>query len=216
MADQNNPRIFEYEMGPKTLLVFQNYRVVYPWLFKPWINQDDENKGYRCTLIVPKTDKKNLEVLWGHFDAHTQAEHDLPVNQCKTCIFDGDDTTYSQEPWRRGAWLVKLVSNKYRPVVRDPGGIEMTKPDERYCYAGSYVQAIGSIWSIDPTDGKPYVGLNFSAIQHMSDAENLSPGMRISNADIDAAFGMKSKESPAWPRRTQGKQDDAFEDDYPF
>lgn len=157
----------------------KNVRLSFPSLYERSKMANDDGPGkYEATFLLPKSDKKQFQMLTKIIEA-TIAESGIKVPKDKRCVKDGDDVEYDGY---EGCWSIK-ASSKKRPQTFDRDLTPLDSEDEKF-YPGCYVNASLSLWVQDNQYGKR-LNCNLYGVQFAKDGEEFGDTVDVSE-DFEA------------------------------
>jgi len=160
-----------------------NVRLSFPSLFATSSFGGEDTGKYEATFILDKEDHEDLikKIQAGIKVVIKETLKGKSPGEDRLCLKDGDE---SEREELRGCYSIK-ASSKKRPMVIDRDKTPLTFEDERP-YAGSYVNAIISLWGQSNSWGKR-VNANLDGVQFCAHGEPFgAPGIE---ADAFDAFG---------------------------
>lgn len=214
------------ELHNEENLLFNGIRILYPnlWRMGEW---KDEPSGYDAVLLLPKDYEDGVKYLQWYI-AEIAKANDIKLRKGITCVRDADDEGKTEPPYG-GHFLIRVRNKKYPPRIFDPDMAELLNETDQFCYSGSYCNVLTSGWGMTgEKHGKPYVGLNLRAIQHIADGERIG-GSMASDGEVASAFGADPKKpnlgnmpASSGPTRISGDNSQEsshygdWDDDIPF
>lgn len=154
--------------------------------------EDDGEKKYNVSLLIPKKDKKTVQAIEDAIEAERKllleklGVSKLPKHAKIAELRDGDED-YPEDSTMEGMWYIR-VSSKTKPgvVEKDPDTgkvIEIIQPDE--FYSGCYGKASLNAYFYAP-DKKPYLGvsLGLNNVMKTRDGDHLGGGRASAEQDF--------------------------------
>ena len=152
-------------------------RFSYVHVFEPTAMDDNQQKKFSVSLLIPKKDKKGIAKLEAAIDAALQEGIDklwkgkkpaklmMPMN-------DGDDEKGDSNPEYRGMFYINAKCIR-KPSIFDENLEEIIDPDE--FYSGCYGKASVTFYAYDK-NGNKGVACGLNGVQKLKDGENLGGG----------------------------------------
>lgn len=138
----------------------------YLHLFKPWAQNEDQEKKYSGRFLIDKKEfAAELKVLQAHFAKLQQDAFKGKIPADKLCIRDGDLTGKSED---EGCFYLQ-ASEKTRPSVVNKDRSPVTEEDD-IVYSGCYVNVLVRFWVQNNKYGKR-INANLLAVQFVRDGE---------------------------------------------
>lgn len=189
--------IFNQDQGT---IQIKDVRLSYPHLFKPWAQNDDQDKKYSARFLLPReTHGAEIKAIQQYLTKMMSEKFKARIPLDKLFMRDGDATG---KPEDEGCWYIS-ASDSIRPQVVGKKREPLTEEDD-VVYAGCYVNVLIRPWAQDNKYGKR-INANLVAVQFVRDGE------RFGNARPDINEHFEAEEGGA------GGGDDGFgDDDIPF
>ena len=175
-----------------TKVITGEVRFSYANVWVPTSFEDDQDKKYNVSLLIPKKDKKTVAAIEEAIETETQllleklGVKKLPKHAKIAELRDGDEE-YPGDETMEGMWFIR-VSSKTKPgvVEKDPETgkvVEIIQPDE--FYSGCYGKASLNSYYYAP-DKKPFLGvaLGLNNVMKTKDGEHLGGGRASAEEDF--------------------------------
>lgn len=203
-------------MDNPTQMRLGKVRFSFPFIFKPDVNKVTGKEKYRVTVIIPKTDKKQLAAIKKCIDAAIEegisgkgakskwggkrpGKIDMPIH-------DGDKPSKSSgEPPRdetKGSYYMTISSDD-QPEVMDKFKNFLTSDKEFYSGCYGYAQVSFSPYN----KGSNGVGCYVDSLLKTEEGDRLAGGVKKSAED---AFNDLFEEGDAFDSNDNGTDDDPF------
>ena len=172
---------------PSTKVVTGKVRLSYAHLFTPTAIDENSEKKYNVSLIIPKSDKVTLAAINAAVDA-AKIENvskwggKVPAN-LRTPLRDGD-IDRADDPAYAGCYFIN-ASSKRKPAVVDINKQEILDPAE--VYSGCYGRAVLNFFGY-ATAGNKGIGCGLNAIQKVADGEPLGAVSSVDDFDDASDF----------------------------
>lgn len=167
-----------------TKVITGKVRFSYAYVHTPTSFQEDGDKKYNVSLLIPKKDKKTIKSIEDAIEAETEALKQilgvkvLPKNAKVAELRDGDEE-YPEDEIMEGMYFLR-ASSKTKPgiVVKNPdtGKIEDIMSEDEF-YSGCYGRASINVYAYGSKD-KPYKGVAFGLnnVMKTEEGEHLGGG----------------------------------------
>ena len=162
-----------------------NVRLSFPHVFEK-AEYDGKPTKFEATLLIPKDDEAQLELIRSHAKAALKEKFGTPdkipkgiTKGVRFCLRDGDDVEYDGYS---GCMSFK-AANGNRPRTMDRKK-EPIGPESGLLYAGCYVDAIVEIWVQNNKYGSR-INANLMALRHREDGEAFGAGGIPNDVDDD-------------------------------
>ena len=161
----------------KTRITTGKVRFSYVHVFEPTAMDDNQQKKYSVSLLIPKKDKSGIAKIEAAIEAALQQGIEkiwkgkkpsklmMPLN-------DGDDEKGESNPEYRGQLYINAKCIR-KPNVFDADREEIIDPDE--FYSGCYGRASITFYAYDK-NGNKGVACGLNGVQKLEDGESLSGG----------------------------------------
>lgn len=190
--------IFNQEQGT---IQIKDVRLSYPHLFKPWAQNDDQDKKYSARFLLPReTHGAEIKAIQQFLTKMMSEKFKARIPLDKLFMRDGDATG---KPEDEGRWYIS-ASDSIRPQVVGKKREPLTEEDD-VVYAGCYVNVLIRPWAQDNKYGKR-INANLVAVQFVRDGE------RFGNARPDINEHFEAEEGGSG----SGGDDGFGDDDIPF
>ncbi len=148
------------------VIVLRDVRLSYPHLFKPWAQQEDQEKKYSARfLLAEDTHAKEIEWLQKHMLGIQKEVFKARIPADKLCVRDGNLTG---KPEDEGHWYL-AASEKSKPATLDRHKREVVESDD-VLFGGVFVNAMIKLWTQNNKYGKR-INANLLAVQFFRDGE---------------------------------------------
>lgn len=162
-------------------------RLSYAYLFKVHAREAGDTPKFSCSLIIPKTDAKNIE----RYKAAMREMVADPGNinkwgtnnaaALKMPLRDGDKEKPDDANYKNSYFINASANAEYPPKVVTFDRQPVEDPSE--VYSGCYVQAVLTFFAYN-TRGNKGVGVGLRAIRKISDGEPITGG-GVTDSDFD-------------------------------
>lgn len=174
------------------VIVLKDVRLSYPHLFKPWAQQEDQEKKYSGRFLVSEeTHSPEIEWLQKHLLGIQKEVFKARIPADKLCFRDGNLTG---KPEDEGQWYL-AANEKTKPATVDRHKREVVEADD-VLYGGCYVNVMFKLWTQNNKYGKR-INANLLAVQFFRDGERFG----APRPDVDKYFD-----------EFEGGDEDGFED----
>ena len=191
--------IFNQEQGT---IQIKDVRLSYPHLFKPWAQNDDQDKKYSARFLLPReTHGAEIKAIQQFLTKMMSEKFKARIPLDKLFMRDGDATG---KPEDEGCWYIS-ASDSIRPQVVGKKREPLTEEDD-VVYGGVIVNALIRPWAQDNKFGKR-INANLVGVQFVKE-----DGVRFGQArpDVNEHFDDEGGEDGS-------SGDDGFgDDDIPF
>lgn len=175
-----------------TKIITGKVRFSYANVWTPTSFEDDQDKKYNVSLLIPKKDKKTVAAIEDAIETERKLLLEklgvtkLPKHAKVAELRDGDEE-YPGDETMEGMWFIR-VSSKVKPgvVEKDPETgkvIEIIQPDE--FYSGCFGKASLNAYHYAP-DKKPFLGvaLGLNNVMKTEEGEHLGGGRASAESDF--------------------------------
>lgn len=162
------------------LIQVKDVRLSYPHLFKPWAQNEGQDKKYSARfLLANNTHAAEIKLLQGHLVKMMQEKFKARIPLDKLFLRNGDDTG---KPEDAGCWYIS-ASDSIRPQVINKNRSPLTEEDD-VVYGGCFVNALIRPWTQDNKFGKR-INANLVAVQFVRDGERFGQARPDVNEHFD-------------------------------
>ena len=155
--------IFNEEQGT---IQIKDVRLSYPHLFKPWAQNDDQDKKYSARFLLPTaTHGAEIKAIQQYLTKMMAEKFKARIPLDKLFMRDGNATG---KPEDEGCWYIS-ASDSIRPQVVGKRREPLTEEDD-VVYGGCYVNVLIRPWAQDNKFGKR-INANLVAVQFVRDGE---------------------------------------------
>ena len=191
--------IFNKDAGT---IQIKDVRLSYPHLFKPWAQNDDQEKKYSARVLLPiNTHGAEIKAIQQFLLKMQQESFKARIPNDKLFLRDGNLTG---KPEDAGCWYI-AASDSIRPQVVGKRREPLTEEDDAV-YGGCYVNILIRPWAQNNKYGKR-INANLCAVQFVRDGE------RFGNARPDVNEHFEAEDGDG---ASDGFGDDAGFDDIPY
>ena len=170
--------IFNEEQGT---IQIKDVRLSYPHVFKPWAQNDDQDKKYSARVLLPKeTHGAEIKAIQQYLTKMMSEKFKARIPLDRLFMRDGDATG---KPEDEGCWYIS-ASDSIRPQVVGKKREPLTEEDD-VVYGGVIVNALIRPWAQDNKFGKR-INANLRGVQFVDDGEAFG----IAPVDADEEFEM--------------------------
>lgn len=175
--------IFNSEHG--TIQV-KDVRLSYPHLFKPWAQNEDQDKKYSARFLLPvETHGQEIKEIQQFLTKMMAEKFKARIPLDRLFLRDGNATG---KPEDADCWYIS-ASDSIRPQVVGRKREPLTEEDD-IVYGGCYVNALIRPWAQDNKFGKR-INANLVAVQFVRDGERFGQA----RPDINEHFAAEDGDS---------------------
>lgn len=179
MANSNNT--------PKTQVKTKLVRFSYVHIFEPHAANENADKKYSMSVIIPKSDKETLAAIRAAIEAAKEQgktskwNGKIPAN-LKLPLRDGDEDRPDDEAYKNSYFFNCSSNNK--PLICNRNPSEPVTEDD--VYSGCYGRVVVNFYAFNQSGNKG-IAAGLNAVQKIKDGERLG-GSVVSADEFDDGF----------------------------